>query len=399
MGIAQGTSKQLRYKKQTAFGTIATTAGGQQLRRVTSNLELTKNAYRSNEIRPDMQRADYRHGTKMVGGTIAGELSVGTYKDFMESFCRQTWQVAATTGSQSIGFAAAGMTRGAGSFLTDGFKIGDIVRATGFSNATLNTRNFMVTNVTATALDGFFLDGTANATLAAAAGVTVALVGKKTWVPESGHTNDCYTFEHFFSDLGESEVFDSCRIGTLNLNLPATGFATIEVGVTGRDMLTQTGAYFGTPTAVSTGTGLVAVNGAIIVDGTKVGNITGMTIQGNGNASTGEVVGSNVTPDVFMGAVDVSGQVTAYFDSVALRDKFINETEASIAGVFVADNTANAGFTSFVMSRVKFGGASKDDGEKGLTLTLPYTALKNTAGGAAAANLATTISIQDSSVV
>src|SRR4051812_41629471 len=97
MTIAQGVFKQLRYKRQpTAFGTLPDAMGGQLLRRVQSTLDLTKNTYRSNEIRPDMQRGDFRHGTRSVQGSIQGELSVGTYKDFYESFCRQVYQAAAT---------------------------------------------------------------------------------------------------------------------------------------------------------------------------------------------------------------------------------------------------------------------------------------------------------------
>jgi hypothetical protein len=60
------------------------------------------------------------------------------------------------------------------------------------------------------------------------------------------------------------------------------------------------------------------------------------------------------------------------------------------------DSTATADFVSFTMSRVKIGGADVTDGASGLTRTFPFTALKNTAGGAAVANLATTIMVQDS---
>lgn len=400
MTIAQGVFKQVRYKRQTAFGlaNIPDATAGQQLRRVSSSLDLTKNTYRSNEIRPDMQRYDFRHGIRSVQGSINGELSVGTYKDFFESFCRQLYQTAATTGSITAAVAATGFTRAAGSFVTDGFKVGDVVRATGYGTSTYNSRNLMVTAVTATDLDGFFIDGTALGVLAGAAGVTIAVQGKKTWIPESGHVNHLYAIEHYFSDLDETELFDSCRMGSMNLNLPATGFATIEMAFMGRDMQglsSGSAPYFTSPSAVSTGTGLVAVNGALVVNGTRVATLTGMTIQGNQNLSPAEVVGSNTPAEIFVGSVDVSGQVTAYFDSITMRDMFVNETEATIVAAFVADNTGTAGFVSFVLPRVKFGGASKDDGEKGLTLTLPYTALKH-AGTTTV--LPTTISIQDSSV-
>jgi hypothetical protein len=49
--------------------------------------------------------------------------------------------------------------------------------------------------------------------------------------------------------------------------------------------------------------------------------------------------------------------------------------QVSIVAAFTTNNNANADFMSFVMPRVKVGGASKDDGEKGLIMTMPYTAL------------------------
>lgn len=81
-----------------------------------------------------------------------------------------------------------------------------------------------------------------------------------------------------------------------------------------------------------------------------------------------------------------------------MRDLFINETEAALTAVFTTANTATADFIAITMSRIKTGGASKDDGEKGIIQTIPFTALLDTAGGTATTltTLKTTISIQDS---
>ena len=85
MTIAQGVKKVVSYKKQTGLGSPASGSGGQELRRVTSTINLTKDTYQSNEIRSDQQIADFRHGSKQVTGTLSGELSPGTYKDFLQS--------------------------------------------------------------------------------------------------------------------------------------------------------------------------------------------------------------------------------------------------------------------------------------------------------------------------
>ena len=73
-----------------------------------------------------------------------------------------------------------------------------------------------------------------------------------------------------------------------------------------------------------------------------------------------------------------------------------NETEVSVNVALTTSSSNTADFVSIIMSRVKVGGADVTDGANGLTRTFPFTALKNTAGGAALANYATTIMFQDS---
>ena len=61
-----------------------------------------------------------------------------------------------------------------------------------------------------------------------------------------------------------------------------------------------------------------------------------------------------------------------------------------------ASPAAGADFLSFALPRVKFGGAAKDDGDKSLVQTLPFTALFNSAGGTGQGTEQTTMYIQDS---
>ena len=79
MTIAAGVAKSLRYKVEATWGLAPGTSAGQLLRRVTSDLNLTKETYQSAEIRSDYQVADFRHGVRSVAGTINGELSPGTW--------------------------------------------------------------------------------------------------------------------------------------------------------------------------------------------------------------------------------------------------------------------------------------------------------------------------------
>jgi hypothetical protein len=412
MPIATGVFKSVAIKKQTALGTKAPAGAGgssQYQRRVKSTIDLAKATYSSNEILASQQRRDFRHGVRSVSGTISGELSVGGYQKPMESVLRQVVQTPATTGAvvtitAAVTTGAQGtFTRSAGSFLTDGFMNGDIVTSTGWTTggAANNNHYAIIISVTSTVMTVQFLDGVAMGAKAAGDSVTFVVVGKKTWLPATGQTRDYYTIEHWFADIAQSEQFTDCVFTGFNVNIPATGMATIDFPVMGLNMATGTAQYFTTPAAAPTGGILAAANGILVLSGVVVGYITSATIKVDGNYSApGGVVGANVDPDIFPGPVDVTGQVTVLFTDNVIRDMFVNETVASLTIVMTASNVANPAFTSFNMSNVKFGGATKDDGTTGLTLTMPFTALEDiTNAGVGFADQQTTISVQDSAFV
>lgn len=409
--IATGINKKLTACIQPGLGQAANVASGFLLRRTQSTLDLKKATYGSKELRTSQQRADFRHGIRSVDGSISGELSVGTYQQFVESVLRQDALAAITATASDIVAASTGTNTGTltttvGSFLAGNkFKIGMVVRATGFAApATANNgANLIITALTDKIMTVARLDGQPVVARVETAAVTIATPGKYTYVPQSGHTRDYYTIEHYFGDLtpAQSERFTDCVISQMDVKMPASGMGTIDFSVMGLNMVTTSGAsYFTNPAATSTGSTLASANGAVYLGGVAIGLITGMNFSVKGNYSTPDgIVGSNVMPDIFPGAVEVDGQITVLFTDATVRDYFVNETEVSLYAVFTADNTPGANFLGFTLPRVKMGGASKDDGEKGLVMTMPFTALEATSGGAGQIALPTTLVVQDSAFV
>ena len=95
MTVATGIAKQVAFKKEIYLAgfTAVSTTGGTYIRRVTSDIDLSKDTYESNEIRADYQVGDMRHGMRKVGGTIKGELSPGAYDEFVGSLLRKVFTV------------------------------------------------------------------------------------------------------------------------------------------------------------------------------------------------------------------------------------------------------------------------------------------------------------------
>lgn len=406
MGTGSGVYKQVTYKAETTYGVMPAAASAQALRRVTSSIDLTKDTYQSNEIRPDFQVSDFRHGLRKVGGTINGELSAKTYGDFIAAAVKKDFVAGVSVAGASItvgGVAGAWtITRAAGSWLSDGVKIGDVVRLTaGAFNANNLNKNVQVTAVTALGLTSITLNGSSMTPEGPIASATLTVVGKKAMVPQSGHIDRSFSIEHWHPDVGAtgaSEVFTGCKVSKVTFTLPSSGMATIAVEFSGKDATPGTAQYFTSPTPVTVTGVMAAVNGVVKVGTATGGTITSASIEISCAQSSEPGIGSNVADQVATGRVIVTGQVTAKFDSTMLRDAFYNETETSAYLAFTADNTASSDFIAFAINRLKVNGASKDDGEKVLIQTIPFQALLNTDGGANQPEDFTTIAIQDSAV-
>lgn len=408
MAFATGVFKRLSRKRQPGLNTPAPAGAGgsaKYMRRVTSTLDLAKATYDSQEILESQQVRDSRHGVRSVTGTINGELSVGGYQIEFENVLRQAAVAAVTVGPLATISAttdgAASMTgtftRSAGDFLADGFKIGDVVRASGFltTGVANNGKNHMITALTALVMTVRTLDGSDLSAKVAGDPVTIAMPGKTVYIPPTGQARFYTTYEHFFADLGKSEKFVDCINSGFTANLPPTGMATVEFPIMGLNMVPADAEFFTTPSPSPTGGITAAVNGVLLIGGTVVANVTGLSIVAAGNYSApGGIVGSNVDPDIFPGTLAVTGQLTALFQNTTYRDMFLNETEGTLVLALTENNLPGAGFVAFNMGRVKFNGNTKDDGKAGLTQTIPYVALERVDG--AAGYRQTTITIQDS---
>lgn len=401
MPIAQGISKQVAIKKETTYGTLAGATGARLLRRVTSAFNLTKEAYQSDEIRTDYQMADFRHGVRTADGSISGELSPGSYADLFAAALARDFTAGVSVASVNLTVAGSGpytLTRAAGSYLTDGFKVGDVIRVTVGSglNANVLNKNLLITNLTATvatvvALNGSVLTGSTSAA------ATIAVQGKKTFVPTSGHTSTSFTVEEWFGNISQSEVYVGMKVNTIGISLPASGMATVDIGMMGKD-LAQTGVtqYFTTPTALGTSGVLAGVNGVVLFNGAPVAVITDASININRNISNATVLGSNSIAESFDGRAIVDGSMSLYFTDAVARDAFKDETEVALVFAMTANNTAAADFVTFSLPRVKLNSFTKDDSEQGITASVDFQALLNIAGGAGLATEATTIVVQDS---
>lgn len=401
MTLSVGTAKTVAYKQETVWGTLAGAAGGKQLRRVTASTNLAKEVYESNEIRTDRQLFDARHGVRTAAGSLNGELSPGSYADFFQAILARDFTTGAVSATFAATIAASGdlwtVTRDAGSFLTDGINVGDVVRLTGGLNALNTGKNLLVASMTALVLTVKVLNNSAMFAEAAVAGVTASVFGKKTYVPATAHHDVSFTLEEFYSDIAQSEVYTGMKFGSANLQLPATGLVTVDFAMQGKD-LAQTGTtqYFTAPAAQSATSIFASVQGAVLVNGLPVALITSADFNIERTLENAIAVGSNNAAHIFTGRIKATGNLSVYFQDTTFRNYFNNETEVSLVFALTTSNDADAEFVTFTMPKVKLGSFEKQDAELGIMASCSFQALLN--ADTSLGLIASTISIQDSTL-
>lgn len=403
MTVAQGINKITAYKAQTALGIPAVGVGGQILRRKMSVSTLNRASYANDEIVQHQQSTGVNLGTASTAWAFDGLLSPGTYAGLLQTLMRKIFTATTPLTALSLTIAGTGpytITRSAGSYLTDGVKIGDVIRITAgtYTNAVNSNNNFIVTAMSATVLTVVTLNNSVLIAEGPIATSTITVMGKKSMIPLTGHTDTLVTVEEWYADISKSELFPDLRVGQADFGLPASGNATIKLSSAGLGIRTSASAQAMTsPASATTSPVLTAVRGIININNTSIKTVTGvqLTIK-TALLPQGPIVGSNYSPDMSRGRIEVTGQFTSLFDSTTLRDLFDSETVLSLVVVMAADTTNVADFLSINISALKITDADPDDGEKAILRTYPFTAQINAAGGALLANDQTIVTIQDS---
>lgn len=401
--VAQGINKIVSIKAQTGLGVPASGTGAQTMRRKTSVSKKSRATYTNDEIVQHQQSTGVNLGTASTSWDFDGLLSPGTYAAPIAGLLRKDFVAGASTAAAALTIAGTGpaytVTRGTGSYLTDGIKIGDVVTLGGGTfNAANAGNNLLVTGLNATVANVVALNGSALVAEGPIASGVMTVAGKKTMVPTSGHTDKLFTIEEWYGDISRSELLPDIRIGQCDIGLPASGNATIKLASQGLGVRTRSNAQvLTTPTAATATPVLTAVRGVVLANGVPQTGITSisLTIKANLNA-IGPVVGSNFNPDMSRGRVEVSGTFSALFDGFTLGTLYDNETVTSLVAVMAADTTNGAGFVAINLSAIKLTDDAPDDGEKAIMRTYPFTAQLNATGGPALASDQTIISIQDS---
>lgn len=376
--MSDGIRQLVAVKKETTWGTAAGATGSQYLPFVTASYQLEKDTYGSNSINPSQQMRDSRHGTRRATGTHNAELQCGAFEMLMAAALRRDFTGTVTTGAiATIAFSATApnIVRSAGSFISDGFRVGQVVNISGSGEAG-NNGAFLISAIASNGanMTGFRMDGEDMVTDAEGDTVTIALAGQQTYAPLTGHTDDSFTIEDQQPGADVYRVFLGQQVNTMNINASPNAMVTVDFEFLGRDASpTTASAYFTTPTAVpSTGT-MSGPVGVLVVDGLKKCQATSFQLTVNNNIQQESGIGCESIIAKARGKVMVSGSMTVVMDSDEYFEYFADESEIQVTYAL-----ASAADEYFVMHmpRLKVNSATVDSGEKVRIVTVNFECLE-----------------------
>jgi hypothetical protein len=167
----------------------------------------------SAEKKPDRMTRKSRPGNKKGQFTLPFQLSYGDFDDLFEEVLGGTWAPLATV-TTAITVAAAGKTfsRAAGSFLTDGYVVGQQIITSGFTTPG-NNGSFIISAVTALVVTCSTAAGLADESGAAA---TIKTAIDRLRV---GNLFRSSTFEDFNPDANLFEQYNGCVTGGFDLDI------------------------------------------------------------------------------------------------------------------------------------------------------------------------------------
>lgn len=391
MTIQTNVLTRVARKKEAVFGQLPGATGAREFRRISDGIALKKNKIQSNAIQSNAQRPMARHGGRTVDGSVNFEFSLGSIEDLLASIVRRDWTVVTPLTGLTVTASASApnFVRSAGSWLTDGLAVGMLVKFSGFTAGGAPNNGKLYTIIGLTTTDLNVAEVVAPAASTAAIGLSVP--GKITYIPETGHTNDSYMVEKWYSAVGESLRFTGQRVASVKFGLNADDKVTAEVAFMGQDRKKDVTAYYTNPAAPGGGDMLVTPSGLAVINGVASKVCTNFSLDINGNASVGKVVGANVTPDVFMDMIDTSGQISVYYENGTMDDYFDQEQQISL--ISRLDDGIGGAFVMAMPAVKVFGGS--ESGDKEIIRQYDFTAGPNAAGTGAGKS---TILLQDTTL-
>ncbi len=321
------------------------------------------------------QITDSRHGFNRMVGNPGFQFSRLDYDWLLYVALGGTWEAPTAVSGVDIGSntSTKKFTRASGSFITDGYREGDIVVVAGFTGGdTGNNGNWRVLAVAALEITVYDPNNLMT-TATAAAGRTIGLKGKRLDIDPNLFT---LYVERQFLDVVQYQKFNGVAINEMPFTVNPRSIIGGSMGLLGMSGGAFTSSSESALAAVqkSSASPYAAFDGTLHVNGTLQAVITSLEWTLNRNRSLEAVIGSRFSPDVFEGDAVPTGTMVAMFENPTLFNLFYNETESDL--FLKLDDPDGTNFCSIVFPRLKYNGGTMEPPQRGpIPISMPFKAL------------------------
>lgn len=198
-----------------------------------------------------------------------------------------------------------------------------------------------------------------------------------TWqtnVLKVGETLKYFTLERRFEGISEFWPFTGCLMNGFSFSAQPNGMITGGFTVLGLGGMTPASSTVASVSTATAGNSPFDGFTGTITEGGSAANITALDLTLTNNGALPYIIGSDTAPHANVGMFGATGSVTAFFESEALVQKFLNETESALTIEFEG---IDGGDLEFDFSSVKYTGSSVTEADEGLLVSMPFTATFN----------------------
>ncbi len=353
---------------ETAYGVTPNNPSFERFRHTGATPGATKNTSISDELRPDRQIADFRHGIVSVGGELNFELSYGSFDTAMQAALLGTWAPAfAKTATNWAAVSATKRFTGTG---IAGLRAGDKITVAGFATAGNNGVK-TVASITTTYIT------IVEALTDEASGPSVTITAARQ-VLKAGVERQSFTLMRHFTDMDTAakpyHLFKGVELNTMNLSLTPGDKVTGSFGILGREPVIEEEAPAGSTLGAATTTRVFdSFTGSLKEGNADIGIVTEITLTLENGLEARPVLFSKYTLEPSIQRSNLTGQITVYFEDATMLEKFLNETASSL-DFTITDLNGNS--YRFLLPNISYTGGQPDTtGQGSISLAMPFQAV------------------------
>jgi hypothetical protein len=209
------TTRELSSVREILFGVTPAAPTMAEVRALKEySLSVEPGKIDNNEIHADRMSRASRPGNKKGDFSIPFQLSYGDFDEMFEEVMGGSWTpLASTTGAITVAAAGKTLTRAAGSFLTDGFAVGQQIITTNFVTGA-NNGTFLISDVSALVITCATAVGLVDEVGPAGVNIKTAID-----VLKVGNVSRSRTFEDRNPDANLYEVYNGCVMNSFDIDI------------------------------------------------------------------------------------------------------------------------------------------------------------------------------------